>query len=68
MEAISTALLNLEIMKAKNKIEALKMYGIEKIYFKGNEPYGVWGGIYTYHVYAIRLENGVYEIVKNRVN
>lgn len=55
-------------MKAKNKIEALKMYGIEKIYFKGNEPYGVWGGIYTYHVYAIRLENGVYEIVKNRVN
>lgn len=55
-------------MKAKNKIEALKQYGIESIYFKGNKPYGCIWGIYTYHVYAIRVSNGLYEIVMNRVN
>ena len=55
-------------MKAKNKIEALNQYGIERIYFKGNKPYGCVFGIYTYHVYAIRVSNGLYEIVMDRVN
>jgi hypothetical protein len=55
-------------VEAKNKIEALKQYGIERIYFKGSKPYGCIWGIYTYHVYAIRVSNGLYEIVMNRVN
>lgn len=55
-------------MKAKNKIEALKQYGIESIYFKGNTPYGCIWCIYVYHVYAIRKSHGIYEIIKERVN
>ncbi len=55
-------------MKAKNKIEALKVYGVERVYFKGNKPYGVERSIYTHHVYAIRLSYGEYQIVKEKVN
>ena len=55
-------------MKAKNKIEALRIYGIDRIYFKGDTPYGVENAIYTNHVYAIRLSYGEYQIVKQRVN
>jgi len=55
-------------MKAKNKIEALKVYGVERVYFKGNTPYGVERAIYTQYVYAIRLSYGEYQIVKQRVN
>lgn len=55
-------------MKAKNKREALRIYGVDKIYFKGDTPYGVEYAIYTHHVYAIRLSYGEYQIVKQRVN
>ena len=67
---IRNAQLNLEIMKveAKNKIEALEQYGIERIYFKGSKPYGCIWSIYIYHVYAIRVSYGLYEIVMTRVN
>lgn len=53
-------------MRARNKIEALKMYGVDNIYFKGNKPYGCVFGIYVYHVYAILISNGLYEIIKER--
>jgi hypothetical protein len=55
-------------MEAKNKIEALKLYGIERLYFKGNTPYGVEGEIYRHNVYAIKLSYGEYQIIKERVN
>jgi|688.fasta_scaffold00554_45 hypothetical protein len=55
-------------VKAKNKIEALEQYGIERIYFKGSKPYGCIWSIYIYHVYAIRVSYGLYEIVMTRVN
>lgn len=55
-----------EIRLARNKIEALKMYGVDNIYFNGNKPYGCVFGIYVYHVYAIRISNGLYEIIKEK--
>ena len=59
-------------VKAKNRIKALEQYleqyGIDRIYFKGSKPYGCIWGIYIYHVYAIRVSYGLYEIVRIRVN
>ena len=59
-------------VKAKNKIKALEQYleqyELHRIYFQGSKPYGCIWSIYIYHVYAIRVSYGLYEIVMTRVN
>ena len=56
------------MIQAKNKIEALKKSGYDRIYFKGNKPYSVIWSIYTSYVYAIRVSYGNYIIVIERIN
>jgi hypothetical protein len=53
-------------VSAKNKVDALKSYGYEQIYFKGNNPYVVEWGIYVYHIFALRIKKGEYLIFKER--
>jgi hypothetical protein len=54
------------IVKAKNKIEALKIAGYDNIYFQGNMPYSMEYSIYTYKITAHKIEDG-YLIIKGRV-
>jgi hypothetical protein len=57
----------METIIAKNKIDALKKAGHERIYFKGNKPYAYVNSIYSYHIYAIVIAKGEYYISKERV-
>ena len=55
-------------IQAKNKYEALKNAGFNKIYFKGNTPYAVTRGIYASNVYAIKISKGEFFISEERVD
>ena len=41
------------IVKAKSKLDALKLAGFERIYWKGNTPYGCTHGLTWQNVFAI---------------
>ena len=58
----------METIKAKTKFEALKLSGFDKIYWKGQKPYACSYGIYTSHVFAIKVAKGEFYISQERVN
>lgn len=58
----------IEKIMAKSKLDALKKCGYEYIYWKGNNPYSIQYGIYTYKIYAIKIEYGKYMISAERIN
>jgi hypothetical protein len=58
----------METIKAKTKLEALKIAGYKNIYWKGQKPYACSYGIYTSHVYAIKMAKGEFYISQERVN
>ena len=58
----------METIKAPTKLKALKLAGFDSIYWKGNKPYAYINGIYSYHVYAIKIANGEFFLSQERVN
>jgi hypothetical protein len=57
----------MELIKAKNKIEALKNAGFKNIYFSGKNPYSMVYSIYTYKV-TVSKYNDSYIIISKKLN